>query len=295
MVKLATARESRMYGPGRGRTRAEYINAGLYLFATVVLGSGFGAQFSLEPRSSLVLMLIALALIIVVNVHDLVAHLAGIDFRLPLMELDTQLAFVEFAVPLVQALGSLLFFLGILILFVEEGKGYVYFRFEKHALNMLIAGPVLWVLGSIHNSCQIYERADGHVQILQQSVQLPFLIGSTLFMVGGILNSQEQTGLSRHGMGLLGSSWVWLGISGSLLFFMGGFTNVIKVFKMQQINVLRLEKLRGGAQERLIQEREGQVPLIPDEERRKIEAEAARTLAAPKPPTPYKDVLLGHT
>ncbi|GLT35828.1 hypothetical protein SLA2020_102460 [Shorea laevis] len=275
MVKLATARESRMYGPGRCRSRAEYINAELYLFATVVLGSGFGAQFSLEPRSSLVLMLIALALIIVVNVHDLVAHLAGVDFRLPLMELDTQLTFVEFAVPLVQTLGSLIFFLGILILLVEEEKGYVYFRFEKHALNMLIAGPVLWVLGSIHNSCQIYERADGHVQILQQSVHLPFLIGSTLFMVGGILNSQEQTGPNHHGMGLLGSNWVWLGISAN-----------------QRATA---RELRGGAQERLIQEREGQVPLILDEERRKIEAEAARTLAAPKPPTPYKDVLLGHT
>ncbi|GLT35830.1 hypothetical protein SLA2020_102480 [Shorea laevis] len=115
----APYRFPRINGPARGRSRAEYINAGLYLFATVVLDSGFGAQFSLEPRSSLVPMLIALALIIVVNVHDLVAHLAGIDFRLPLMELDTQLAFVKFAVPLVQALGSLLFFLGILTLFVE--------------------------------------------------------------------------------------------------------------------------------------------------------------------------------
>lgn len=74
---------------------------------------------------------------------------------------------------------------------------------EKHALSMLIAGPVLWVVGSINNSCQIYERADGHVQILQQSVHIPFLTGSVLFVVGAILNAREQANISRHGLHLL--------------------------------------------------------------------------------------------
>ncbi|XVE64342.1 hypothetical protein DITRI_Ditri07aG0093900 [Diplodiscus trichospermus] len=203
MVKLASAREIRSYGPRLARSRAEYINAGLYLFATVVLVCGFAAEFSREPRSGLVLMLIALALIIFVNAHDLVAHLAGIDYRFPLMGFDTQLALVEFAVPVVQVLGSLLFFIGILFLFIQAEKGYGFFKLEKHGLGMLIAGPVLWVLGSIHNSCQIYERADGHVQILQQSVQIPFLIGSVLFMVGAILNSREQAGIIHHGLQLL--------------------------------------------------------------------------------------------
>jgi hypothetical protein len=119
MVKLASARECRMYGPRLARNRLEYINAGLYLFATLVLLGGFVAQFSNEPKSGLVLLLIALALIILVNVHDLVAHLAGIDCRLQLMELDLQLALVEFAVPVVQTLGSILFFLGILFLFIQ--------------------------------------------------------------------------------------------------------------------------------------------------------------------------------
>jgi hypothetical protein len=108
-----------MYGPRLARNRLEYINAGLYLFATLVLLGGFVAQFSNEPKSGLVLLLIALALIILVNVHDLVAHLAGIDCRLQLMELDLQLALVEFAVPVVQTLGSILFFLGILFLFIQ--------------------------------------------------------------------------------------------------------------------------------------------------------------------------------
>ena len=120
MVKLASARESRMYGPVQTRNRAEYMNAGLYVFATVMLLGGFVAQFSMEPRSGLVVILIGLGLIIIVNVHDLVAHLAGIDYRLfSLMEHDLQLGLVEFAVPVVQSIGTLLSFLAILFIFIQ--------------------------------------------------------------------------------------------------------------------------------------------------------------------------------
>ncbi|KAJ6868179.1 hypothetical protein NC651_033279 [Populus alba x Populus x berolinensis] len=112
MVKLASARESRIYGPRLARNRGEYVNAGLCVFAAIVLVGGFVAELSKEPKSGLVLLLIALLLIMVVNLHDLVAHLAGIDYRFPLMGFDTQLALVEFAVPVVQASGALLSFLG---------------------------------------------------------------------------------------------------------------------------------------------------------------------------------------
>ncbi|CAL5405255.1 unnamed protein product [Camellia sinensis] len=301
MVKLATARESRMYGPRQGRNRAEYINAGLYVFATIVLWSGFAAQLSNEPVSGLVLLLIGLGLIVVVNVHDLIAHLAGVDYRLSLMGFDAQLALVEFAVPVVQAVGTILYFLGILFLFIQ---GYRYYNLEKHALNMLVVGTLLWLLGSTHNSCQIYERADGHFQILQASVYIPFLMGSLLFLVGALVNYEEQSALDHHGVKLLGWTWVWLGIFGSLLFFVGGLANVVKVFKMQQTNGMRLEKLRGGAQERLVQAREGHVPLILEEQRRRRtevekkmevdrrkEVEEGKLVAAP---TPYKDVLVGQ-
>ncbi|XP_057950445.1 uncharacterized protein LOC131145418 [Malania oleifera] len=292
MVKLASARESRLYGPRLARNRSEYTNAGLYVFAVVVFIGGFAAQLSREPKSGLVLLLIALALIIAVNLHDLVAHLAGVDFRLPLVEFDLQLALVEFAVPVVQAVGSLLVFLGVLFLFIQAEKGYDHTKPEKHAVNMLIAGPILWLLGSIHNSCQIYERADGHVQILQESVHIPFLLGSLLFVVGAILNAREQAQPIHHGIDLLSKTWAWLGIFGSLLFLIGGLMNVVKVFKMQQINGLRLEKLRGGAHEWLIHEREGHVSLIIEEERmRKRQAEEARRTVT----TPYKDVLVGHS
>ena len=90
-----------------------------------------------------------------------------------------------------------------------------------------------------------------------------------------------------------GMAWVWLGMFGSLLFFIGGLMNVVKVFKMQQMDGLRLEKLRGGAQERLIHEREGQIPLIlEDQRRRKIHVEEAMPVVVP---TPYRDVLVGHS
>ncbi|XP_021729033.1 uncharacterized protein LOC110696070 [Chenopodium quinoa] len=295
MVKLASARESRLYGPRLARNRSEYMNAGLYLFGTIVLLMGFIALFSKEPKSGLLLLLIGYFLITAVNVHDLVAHLAGIDYRLPLMEFDIQLALVEFAVPVVQILGSLLSFLGILFLLILEEKGVYYSSLERHALNMLIAGPVLWLIGSIHNSCQIYERADGHIQILQESVNIPFLLASLLFVVGAILNSREQSRWIYHGLMLLGKTWVWLGIFGSLLLFIGGLMNVVKVFKMQQMNGLRLEKLRGGAQEGLIRVREGRVPLMNEEN---LSSRRLQSGAEPKgfdPATPYKDVLVGNT
>ncbi|OVA01939.1 hypothetical protein BVC80_9079g80 [Macleaya cordata] len=304
MVKLASARECRLYGSGLTRNRFEYINAGLYVFATVILLCGFVAQLSrISAKPGLVILLIALMLIMMVNVHDLFAHMAGIDYRLQLMGYDIQLALVEFAVPIVLALGSLIFFLGILFVFIEEEKGYSYTRLEKHALNLLIAGTILWVIGSIHNVCQIYERADGHVQILQASVQIPFLMGSLLFVVGAILNIHNLNshnhlgGLISSGLSLLGRNWIWLGIFGSLLFFIGGLTNVVKVFKMQQMDGIRLEKLHGGAQERLNMEREGQVPLILEEQRRrKKQIEEARQAAAAAPiPTPYKDVLISRS
>ncbi|KAL3521617.1 hypothetical protein ACH5RR_019766 [Cinchona calisaya] len=297
MVKLATARESRMYGPRLARNRLEYINAGLYVFGSIVLLSGFAAEFSSEPRSGLVLLLTALTAICLVNVHDLIAHLAGIDYRLNILEFDTQFAAVEFAVPVVQIFGTVLFFLGILFLFLQAERGYGYDKVEWHALNMMIAGSALWLLGSIHNSCQIYERADGHVQILQESVHIPFLMGSLLFLVGAIINRREQTGYIHHGMDLLGVTWIWIGMFGSLLFFIGGLANVVKVFKMQQGDGLRLEKLRGGAQELLLHLREGHVPFIAEESSRRRERPVAieEGKLTVVPPTPYRDVLVGQT
>ncbi|XP_072983459.1 uncharacterized protein [Typha latifolia] len=300
MVKLATAREARSYGPYPARNRWEYINSGLYLLASILLIGGFAAQLSpihLHEKSGLALVLIGLLLLLVVNVHDLFAHLAAVDYCLALVEFDAQLALVEFAVPVVQSVGTVLTFVAILFFEIQMERGYRY-RLEKHGLNLMIAGPVLWLVGSIHNVCQIYESANGHVQILQKSVQIPLLMGSLLFLVAGIHNRIDIYGSAHSSIKILGKNWAWFCLSGSLLFFVGGFLNLVKVFKMQQMDGTQLEKLRGRAQERLEIEREGQVPLILEGSRsRRNEEESTAAAGAATPPvaTPYKDVLLGSS
>ncbi|KAL8550755.1 hypothetical protein ACS0TY_000006 [Phlomoides rotata] len=308
MVKLASARENRMYGPRVGRNRSEYMNAGVYVLATILVTGGFAAQLSSEPISGLVLLLIGFGIIMIVNVHDLVAHLAGIDFSVALMELDVQLALVEFAVPLLYLIGTLLFFLATLFIFIQADKGYVELKLEGVVLSMLIGGPVLWVGGSIHNSCQIYERGDGHLQILQHAVVIPFLVASWLFLVAAIFNAQDHhhpPGSAHHSLDLMGERMIWLGIVGSVILFIGGLANVVKVFKMQQMingTGTRLEKLRGGAQERLLQIREAHhMPLMTTnnaaaaaevERRRRWMMKDDHQLEQDQLPTPYKDALV---
>ncbi|ONK66492.1 uncharacterized protein A4U43_C06F8760 [Asparagus officinalis] len=211
---------------------------------------------STPPTPALYIILIGIVFVAAVNGHDLVAHLVGVDFCVDLVRFDPQLGLVEFAVPSVVIVGSLVEFVGVSLLLIQMEKGYSY-RLEKHALNLLIVGPVLWVIGSIHNLCQFYERSNSHVQILQKSVQIPFLMGSLLFLVGGFFN--------RHNV----------------------FSHMILVFKMHQMDGIRLEKLRGGALERLIREREGKVPLILNDDSRR----RRRFLAEDDPPLPQTPVI----
>lgn len=101
-------------------------------------------------------------------------------------------------------------------------------KLERHGMNMLIAGPVLWVLGSIHNSCQIYQRADGHIQILQQSVHIPFLMGSLLFLVAAILNVRQHIiGFAYHGLQLLVINFQFLSVEPSLVIKLIIFPNTL--------------------------------------------------------------------
>lgn len=180
-----------------------------------------------------------------------------------------------------------------------DSAGYSYGR-EKHAANMLLAAALLWQLGSVLNSCQVYERADGRAQLLQTSVQVPTLLGSLLFLVAAVLNRRGVSGSWRREPAVLvvsrfirpprrqasrcrsttdvtdrdraiwafafffraqGRSWASLCLLGSLLWLAAALLNVLKVFMMHQSDALRLEKLRGGAQERLSSDREGRVPL----------------------------------
>ncbi|CAL4970227.1 unnamed protein product [Urochloa decumbens] len=265
MVKLATARECRAYNLGgsgtASRNRWEYINAGVYVFSAVLLVAGFLGMIVLPSQAALVAAAVGLAGVLAVNAHDLLAHVAGVDYRLGLAAgLDAQLALVEVAVPAVQIAGTALMLVAIVFFEIQMERGYRH-GLARYGLNLLIAGPALWCLGSVHNICQVYERASGHVQLLQKSVQVPLLLGSTLFLVGGIVNRHDRRSRAAA-FSLLGRSWAWFCLSGSLLFLAGGVLNLLKVFKTQQMGGRGLEKLRGGAQERLAMEREGKVPLI---------------------------------
>jgi hypothetical protein len=113
MVKLVSVRKTRLYGPGFWRDWWEYVNAFVYFVATIVLL--VGCIMLLPGRSTklgLISALVALALLVLVNLHDLIAQLAGFDFRLSLLWLDPQLALIEILAPLVQVIGSILFFMG---------------------------------------------------------------------------------------------------------------------------------------------------------------------------------------
>lgn len=110
MVKLTSARQCRMYGPPGTRDLLESLNAFVYLFATVLLAAGvvlllpsFGVI-----NTGLWMILVGVAVIVLVNFHDLHAHLAGIDYNFRFLTLDTQLCLVELAAPFVQAIGSIL-------------------------------------------------------------------------------------------------------------------------------------------------------------------------------------------
>ncbi|XP_020576835.1 uncharacterized protein LOC110022304 [Phalaenopsis equestris] len=252
MAKLSTTRNFGTYGPPTTRNNCEYINAGIYIAATVLLLAGFVVQLfpaGIDGRSGLTIIIIGLILIATVNAHDLIAHLISIDFSFPLIEFDPRLAFVEVSVPLWHIIGDALTAAAILFM-VQEREGYYWI--------LVIAGPIFWLLGSVQNLKQVYERSSGLLLILQNGVQIPFLMGSLLFLLGGIFSRCEIYDSFK----LVGRSWAWLGLFGSLLFLVGGLMNVLKVFKMHQMDIGRLESLRGGAHERRMRERVGWLSLL---------------------------------
>lgn len=57
----------------------------------------------------------------------------------------------------------------------------------NHSYGMLIAGPALWLLGSIQNAFQVYQKTDTRVQLMQKAVSIPFVIATTLILVSAVL------------------------------------------------------------------------------------------------------------
>lgn len=257
MVKLATAREARLYGPALTVRRWEYINAGAYVFGTLLLAAGLAALCASSDggvrAAGLVVAAAALVIVAAVNAHDLGAHLAGVDCRVGLVRFDPQLALVELLVPVLQAAGCVLAVVGTSFLLAQGDGGMHSHGRERHAANALLASALLWLLGSVLNSCQVYERADGRAQLLQSSVQIPILVGSLLFLVAAVLNCRRAREPFER--------WTMC-LCGSLMWFVGALFNAVKVFMMHQSDAPRLEKLRGGAQEWLSRDREGRVPLV---------------------------------
>ncbi|XP_040379744.1 uncharacterized protein LOC102701453 [Oryza brachyantha] len=253
MVKLATAREARMYGPALAVRRWEYANAGAYVFAALLLAVALAAlSAGGGARPALAVAAVALGIVGAVNAHDLAAHLAGVDCRVGLVRYDVQLGLVELLVPALHVVGCVLAVVAMALL-LSQGR-------ETHAANTLLAAALVWLLGSVLNSCQVYERADGRAQLLQSSVQVPLLLGSLLFLVAGVANRRRVLDWRREPV-LVGRSWAWLCLFGSLLWLVAAVLNMLKVLVMHQSDAVRLEKLRGGAQERLSRDREGRVPL----------------------------------
>ncbi|KAG0571082.1 hypothetical protein KC19_6G210100 [Ceratodon purpureus] len=266
MAKLASVRVTRLYGPEQWKYQFELANAVAYLIATL-LGL-VGVVLFLPAWNTAVgfwCLLVALLLIVLVNVHDLYAQLAGFDFRLPLATLDPQLALVEIAAPLVEAIGGLLFLIAF-ILFLRITKGEFdsieVAKVTDHAYSLLIAGSVFWLLGSIHNSFQVYVNTDTRVQFMQKTMSVPMLIACTLFLVAAIL-SFETWSLPPIAI-IATKTAIWIAIVGAGLLLFAAIMNVIRVLQMREVDHTGglLEPLRGGAQEELERKRDEEEVLL---------------------------------
>ena len=138
MVKLATARDARLYGPALSVRRWEYINAGAYVFATLLLSAALGVLCASSSdgggsggrAAGLGVAAVALVIVAAVNAHDLGAHLAGVDCRVGLVRYDPQLGLVELLVPALNAAGCVLAVVGVAFLLaqVRVGMAFTYTR-----------------------------------------------------------------------------------------------------------------------------------------------------------------------
>lgn len=62
------------------------------------------------------MVLIGLVIVAAINLHDLFAHMAGIGYRIGMVRYDIQLGLVELLVPFLQFVGSVVTFVGVILL-----------------------------------------------------------------------------------------------------------------------------------------------------------------------------------
>ncbi|XP_020146417.1 uncharacterized protein [Aegilops tauschii subsp. strangulata] len=140
MVKLATAREARLYGQALAVRRWEYINADAYMFGTLLLAAGLAALCASEggvgaTDAGLAVAGVALAVVAAVNAHDLGAHLAGVDCHVGLARFDPQLGIVEFLAPALHAAGCVLAIVSLALQLFSQGD-----KLERRAAAPACAG-----------------------------------------------------------------------------------------------------------------------------------------------------------
>jgi hypothetical protein len=91
----------------------------VYVFAAVLLVGGFLGQllpWAGSSRPGLAVAAVGLVCVLAVNLHDLLAHVAGVDYRLGMAGLDHQLALVELAV---QSIGTVLTLVAVIFIEIQ--------------------------------------------------------------------------------------------------------------------------------------------------------------------------------
>jgi hypothetical protein len=238
MAKLASVRVTRAYGPEQMKYQFELANAVAYLVATAL--GVVGVVFFLpgwKAPVGLWCLLVALLLIVCVNVHDLYAQLAGFDFRLPLVTLDPQLALIEIAAPLVQAIGGLLFLIGF-ILFLRVSLG-LHLGIQLFGFNSMLCLAVVEL---------IERQSDRRSKALRISVEgnfrsnvhpLPFLDYLEIFfyeaqITQGTFDSIDVAKVTDHAYSLL--------IAGSAFWLLGSIHNAFQVYENTDTRVQFMQK-----------------------------------------------------
>ncbi|KAI4993598.1 hypothetical protein ZWY2020_007911 [Hordeum vulgare] len=173
------------------------------------------------PCTTLSVSGVALVAVAVVNVHGLGTHLARVDCLVGLARFDPQLGLVELLAHALDAAGYVVAVVGLTLQFFSEGD-----KLEGRAVDTLLAGAVLWLLGSMLSSFESSFAACS-------SSSQPF----STAVISPPCQARARDGLARA-------------------------FNVRKVFVMHQSDTPRLEKLPVSAQERLAQDREGRVPVV---------------------------------